>query len=241
MPTSTTAATAAAFLQQHGGGFVEPLKSTRNVNLHSKETFAGQLGSKLNTKTNAQLTAQKSNAKQIITPKVSTVGNDPDAYRKNLEKMFMNVNKQQESNHNECILSANGGAFTHKKQSASRENSYQKNSKPSVESCKQGTGRKTELQSQVSKTKQEVKHFERDSLGLFLVDHRHENNQLALNNEPLGSIYTNHDNLNITNNSSAAKNMFEINPDIEPPTPNLQLKQEDSIMDDKEDDRMETE
>lgn len=42
MPTSTTAATAAAFLAQHGHQFVEPLKSTRN--LHSKETFAGQVG-----------------------------------------------------------------------------------------------------------------------------------------------------------------------------------------------------
>lgn len=64
VPTSTTAAAAAAFFQQ-------------GYNLHSNQTF----GSKLNTRTNKQ-------GNTLITPKVNTVGNDPETHRKLLEKMF---------------------------------------------------------------------------------------------------------------------------------------------------------
>ena len=64
VPTSTTAAAAAAFFQQ-------------GYNMHSNQTF----GSKLNTKTNKQ-------GNNLITPKVNTVVNDPETHRKLLEKMF---------------------------------------------------------------------------------------------------------------------------------------------------------
>ena len=53
--------------------------------LNSGHTF----GSKLNTKTNAQLTAgKKGRGSTLITPKVHTIDNDPENHKKLLEKMF---------------------------------------------------------------------------------------------------------------------------------------------------------
>jgi len=56
--------------------------------MNSNQTFnGGNFGSKLNTKTNAQVVASKS-GNLLITPKVNTMGTDPETHKKLLEKMF---------------------------------------------------------------------------------------------------------------------------------------------------------
>ena len=72
------------------------LTASKQNNLHSGHTFNAGVasigGSRLGTKTHAQLTAaKKGRGSTLITPKVSTIEQDPDAHRKMLEKMFQNT------------------------------------------------------------------------------------------------------------------------------------------------------
>jgi hypothetical protein len=84
--------------------------------LNSGHTF----GSKLNTKTNAQLTAaKKGRGSTLITPKVNTIDNDPEFHKKLLEKMFSNT--ELDKNDPKQLISV-GGAFTAKKQSGEGSN-----------------------------------------------------------------------------------------------------------------------
>jgi len=121
-PTSTTPgggraqAVAKAENEFQNGEQSQPPQSQRHFNLNSGHTFNGvyTLGSKLNTKTNAQLTANKANS--IITPKANTAGNDPETHRKLLEKMQQDAEmKNLENNEGvACSLISLGGAFTKK-------------------------------------------------------------------------------------------------------------------------------
>ena len=67
--------------------------ASKGNNLHSGHTFNAGIaslgGSRLGTKTNAQLTAaKKEKGSTLITPKVSTMEHEGEAHRKLLEKMF---------------------------------------------------------------------------------------------------------------------------------------------------------
>ena len=51
----------------------------------------------------------------MITPKVNTVGSDPETHRKLLEKMFSNTNNQDSGEAAPVnLISTTGGAFTKK-------------------------------------------------------------------------------------------------------------------------------
>jgi hypothetical protein len=111
------------------------LPSNRNYyQLNSGHTFNGgnTIGSKLNTKTNAQLTAAKGS--NIITPKVNTIGADPETHRKMLEKMLQEaeLNPDKDAGAGGNVISM-GGAFTkNKKASEHLSNSGSKNKKDSA-------------------------------------------------------------------------------------------------------------
>lgn len=70
----------------------------------------------------------------MITPKVNTVGSDPETHRKLLEKMFSNANNQDSGEAAPVnLISTTGGAFTKKQGAAggasnSREGSNRGNS-----------------------------------------------------------------------------------------------------------------
>lgn len=69
----------------------------------------------MNTKTHAQQLASGKGGNTLITPKVNTVGNDPETHRKLLEKMFHNTNNQERYEAAPVnLMSTNGGAFTKK-------------------------------------------------------------------------------------------------------------------------------
>lgn len=69
----------------------------------------------MNTKTHAQQLAAGKGGNTLITPKVKTVGNDPETHRKLLEKMFHNTNNQERCETTPVnLISTNGGAFTKK-------------------------------------------------------------------------------------------------------------------------------
>lgn len=103
------------------------LQSNRHFYLNSGNTFNGgnNIGSRLNTKTNAQLTANKGS--NIITPKVNTIGADPETHRKMLEKMLQDaeMNQDKDAGVNGNVISM-GGAFTKNKKASERSGSNNK-------------------------------------------------------------------------------------------------------------------
>lgn len=177
-----------------GSGGAPRLLSTKHI-LNSGHSFNENnklTSSRLNTKTNAQVTNQK-----IVTPK-ATMANDPDARNKILEKLLQSAAHLNEQNNNteqkgkqsevEVVNHQSiqlGGAFTKKlkQNNSSKDNEEAKDiDKKEENDTTSFNGQGTSLQKEADK--------EKESHGQLQGADQLVGPPLDLNAEPLSSLYT---------------------------------------------------
>lgn len=182
---------AGAAADGNGSGGAPRLLSTKHV-LNSGHSFNENnklTNSRLNTKTNAQVTNQK-----IVTPK-ATMANDPEARNKILEKLLQSAAHQNEQNTEqkgkpEVEVTKDhqiqlGGAFTKKL----KQMHSQKDTDEHKDIDKQEDNDATSFNGQRANPLKEADK-DKDSLGLLQANQQAISQTLDLNQEPLSSLYT---------------------------------------------------